>query len=136
MPKNKKYDSRIWEVLKQRLPFEKSAAHTRERENQWMQIDVNGNGLLSLAEVDKGLRDIIRLPALFNAKPVIQRAFTAAKTKVKSKSMYGDDYIQKSEYRFFLKYLRMYYEYWVAFDLIDLDGDKRLTFKEFQIATP
>ena len=54
---------------------------------------MNGNGLLSLAEIDKGLRDVIRLPALFKTKPVLMRAFTAAKTKVKSKSIYGDDYI-------------------------------------------
>jgi len=30
----------------------------------------------------------------------------------------------------------MYYEYWVAFDQIDKDGDKRLTFKEFKWASP
>ena len=89
---------------------------------------MNGNGLLSLAELDKGLRDVIRLPALFKTKPVLLRAFTAAKTKVKSKSIYGDDYIQKKEYRYLMKYLRMYYEYWVAFSMIDTDGDKRITF--------
>lgn len=45
--------------------------------------------------------------------------------------MYGDDYITKDEYRFLLKYLRMYYEYWVAFDQIDLDSDGRISYKEF-----
>ena len=55
------------------------------------------------------------------------RAFTSAKSKVKSSNSHGDDYVEKSEYRFLLKYLRMYYEYWVAFDLIDTDGDRRIT---------
>ena len=45
------------------------------RIKQWKVIDVNGNGLLSLAEVDKGMRDVIKLPGLFKLKPVLMRAF-------------------------------------------------------------
>ena len=45
---------------------------------------MNGNGLLSLAEIDKGMRDVIRLPQLFALKPVLLRAFTTVKDKVKS----------------------------------------------------
>ena len=68
---------------------------------------MNGNGYLSLAEVDKGMRDIIQLPTLFAAKPVLMRAFTAAKTKMKSKSAIADDYITKcTEFRYMLKFLR------------------------------
>ena len=94
-------------------------------------IDNNKNGFISLAEFDKGLKDIINLPALFNTKPVILRAFTAAKDYFKSNSKHGKDYIEKDEYQYLLKYLRQYYEYWVAFDLMDLDGDKRISYKEF-----
>jgi hypothetical protein len=79
-------------------------------------MDVNNNGLLSLAELDKGMKDIIRLPLLFKTKPVMLRAFNAAKAKVKSKSKYGDDYVERAEFRFLLKYLRQYFEYWIAFD--------------------
>jgi len=56
---------------------------------------MNGNGFLSLAEVDKGIRDVLNLPELFDAKPVIMRAFQAAKGKMKSKSPHGDDYVSK-----------------------------------------
>jgi hypothetical protein len=38
-------------------------------------MDINNNGLISLAELDKGMKDIIRLPELFNLKPVLMRAF-------------------------------------------------------------
>jgi len=38
-------------------------------------MDLNGNGILSLAEVDKGMRDVIKLPILFDLKPVLMRAF-------------------------------------------------------------
>lgn len=124
--------------MKDRLPWEKTPAHEQLRDQQWKALDNNNNGLLSLAEFEKGLQagGALNLPSLFKTKPVLIRAFNAAKNKVKSKSAYGDDYIEKSEYRFLLKYLRQYFEYWVAFDLIDLDGDKRITFKEFKLAAP
>jgi hypothetical protein len=34
------------------------------------------------------------------------RAFNAAKGKIKSKNDYGDDFIEKKEFRYLLKYLR------------------------------
>ena len=98
---------------------------------------MNGNGYLSLAEVDKGMRDIIQLPTLFAAKPVLMRAFTAAKTKAKSKSSVGDDYItQGTEFRYMLKYLRQYYEFFLAFNKVDTGKDQRVDKKEFFAAAP
>ena len=91
---------------------------------------------MSLAEFDKAMRDILQVPQLFAAKPVLLRAFNAAKAKSKSDSSYGDDYIEKSEYRHLLKYLRIYYEYFVAFQRIDVNGDRRISYKEFERAAP
>ena len=45
------------------------------RIQQWASIDINNNGYLSLAEIDKGLRDVICIPEVFDTKPVIMRAF-------------------------------------------------------------
>lgn len=78
--------------------------------------------------------ETLKLPVLFEAKPVLLRAFNAAKDRVKSKSKHGDDYLEFKEFRYFLKYLRQYYEYWVAFERVDTDGDRRLTFEEFKMA--
>ena len=41
-------------------------------------MDPNGNGFLSLAEVDKGILDL-GLERLFNCKPAIMKAFNIAK---------------------------------------------------------
>ena len=71
------------------------------------------------------------MPQLFDLKPVLIRAFTAAKTKMPTKSKYSDDYITRGEFRWLLKYLRVYYEYWVAFEKIDLDSDRRIGHNEF-----
>jgi hypothetical protein len=59
-------------------------------------MDVNNNGYLSLAEIDKGMRDVVALPKLFDRKPVIMRAYQAAKKAIKSKNSHGDDYVSKA----------------------------------------
>ena len=102
----------------------------------WKSFDVNGNGFLSLAEVDKGFADVVKLPKLFAIKPVLIRAFNRAKDMVKSKSKYGDDYVSKGEFRFLLQYLRQYYELWVAYSRIDTDDDRRVSKLEFNLAIP
>ena len=95
---------------------------------------MNGNGYLSLAEVDKGMRDVIRIPVLFDTKPVLLRAFNAANKKTASRRKHDDDYVTKSEYRYLLKFMRVYYEYWVAFALVDTDDDRRIDYHEFMAA--
>ncbi len=47
---------------------------------------MNGNGYLSLAEIDKGITDVVQLPVLFAAKPVLMRAYMAAKAISKAKN--------------------------------------------------
>ena len=96
----------IWDELRVKLPWHKTPEDLARRKAMWDSFDVNGNGYLSLAEVDKGMRDVVRLPALFALKPVLIRAFTEAKTIVKSKNKHSDDYISRGEFRFLLKYIR------------------------------
>ena len=55
-------------------------------------MDMNGNGVLSFAEFDKGVRDVIKLPQLFKIKPVLLRAFVAAKAKTGGGN---DDFVEK-----------------------------------------
>lgn len=64
---------------------------------------------MSLAEIDKGMRDIAQIPIIFDLKPVMMRAYMAAKNKLKSKNSHGDDYVSQAEFKYLLKYLRQYY---------------------------
>jgi hypothetical protein len=57
---------------------------------------VNNNGYLSLAEIDKGMRDVVGIPILFNLKPVLMRAFQSAKNKLPAKNKHGDDYVSRA----------------------------------------
>ena len=134
-----KAHDKIWDELHDKLPWHLTEEQRQKRIKIWSSIDVNGNGILSLAEIDKGMRDVVQLPALFELKPVLIRAFTAAKNKVKSKvkkSYNDDDYVSKGEFRVLLKYLRSYFEIWVAFDRIDTGDDRRINHSEFIAAKP
>ena len=89
------------------------------RQEYWKGFDNNGNGYVSLAETEKGIRDVIKLDNLFDAKPAIMRAFQFAKDALPGKSKYGADYIEKKEFRIFLVALRQRFEYFQAFKRID-----------------
>jgi hypothetical protein len=45
-------------------------------------FDPNGNGYLSLAEIDKGVRDVLKSDRLFEAKPAIMRAYQVQKQPI------------------------------------------------------
>jgi hypothetical protein len=102
----------------------------------WGYFDVNGNGYLSLAEIDKGMRDVVCLPKLFDTKPVLMRAYMASRDMMPAKTKYSDSYVTKGEFRFLLRYLRVYFELWIAFSRIDKDGDRRVSYSEFVQAIP
>ena len=76
------------------------------REQLWRKADANGNGFLSLAEIDKALHDEQGFEQLFGAKPVLMRAFQSARQAVKSRDSRGDDYVEKAEFRQLLVALR------------------------------
>ena len=88
------------------MPISKNSEDKERRKKLWNQIDMNGNRYVSLAEIEKGLRDVIQNDTLFKAKPAIMRAFQSAKNHSKGTSKYGDDYIEKREFRTFLVALR------------------------------
>ena len=129
----KNYD---WDSLLSSLPIKKTAEDRKKRRELWNQMDINGNNYISLAEFDKGLRDVLKLPDIFKLKKVSLRAFQAAKTAVKSSSKYGDDYVGWLEFRIILVYLRQYFEYYVMFCRIDTSDDFKINLDEFKKAVP
>ena len=55
-------------------------------------------------------------------KPVLIKAIAAAKTKVPDETKNSDN-VTQGEYRWLLKYVRIYYDYYIAFFKIDTDHD-------------
>lgn len=125
------YSEIDYERLKKKLCFDRTKEGLEKRTKMFKLFDPNANGFLSLAEVDKGIRDVLRLPDLFSIKQVIMRAFQAAKDLAPNKTKYSGDYIERNEFRYFLCYLRQYFEYYEMFERVNTNQDKYIDFDEF-----
>ncbi|CUI14795.1 flagellar calcium-binding protein, putative [Bodo saltans] len=126
-------------AVKAKLPIDLTPESKHKRMELFKQFDPNSNGYLSLAEVDKGLRDVLAIEELFDVKPVIMRAFQAAKganNKTNKAGSLGPDFVEKSEFRLLLVYLGKYFELWELFEAVDTDDDRRIDIGEFRKAVP
>jgi len=97
----------------------------------WARIDVNANGYVSLAEITKGVRDVLKVGDLFDCRPAINRAFHHCKNVAKGKNKEGDELLEFPEFRLFLQSLRQFFEYYQAFSRIDTGADRRISKEEF-----
>ena len=81
-----------WTEVYAKLPLDGSTQDKERRKAMFRQFDSNGNGHLSLAEVEKGIRDVLAIDdAVFDAKPAITRAFNSAKDATHGLSQVGAD---------------------------------------------
>ena len=148
-----------WKALTAKLPTGRDAESKARRKALFGRFDFNGNGYLSLAEVDKAVRDelgsaelfsskvrvrtcilpttpcpspFLPSPAHFSSQPVLMRAFQAAKGAAKTASTLGADYVEYPEFRLLLVYLREYFELDAAYNRLDSSDDRRLSLPEFR----
>lgn len=88
-------------------------------------LDYNGNGIVSLAEIDKYI--VERYPS-FNNKPALIRAMHAADSD-------KDGFITKDEYSALYQYIHLYHKLWNKFETMDANGDRRIDRSEFNALT-
>jgi len=119
--------------LYSKLPTERTEEALQKRRELFDSMDPNGNGYLSLAEIDKGCQEL-GLHDLFDAKPVLMRAYQSARSKNDAKNADGTDYVERSEFRLLLVYLKLYMQLYGIFARVDKDGDHRLSVEEVQSA--
>jgi len=86
-------------------------------------FDYNGNGILSLAEIDKAVIELY--PHLAKDKPAIMRAYKAADTS-------QDGFIDFKEFGRLIDLLHYYNELFKIFKKLDIDNDRRIDFEEFK----
>ncbi|PKC12544.1 EF-hand [Rhizophagus irregularis] len=86
-------------------------------------FDYNGNGILSLAEIDKAVIEIY--PHLAEDKPAIMRAYKAADTS-------QDGFIDFKEFGRLIDLLHYYNNLFQIFKKLDIDNDRRINFNEFK----
>ncbi|BBN12497.1 hypothetical protein MPTK1_5g20600 [Marchantia polymorpha subsp. ruderalis] len=114
-----------------KLPYGKTPEAKAKRSELFKEFDPNGNGYLSLAEVDRGVRDVLKFEELYDCKPAIIRAFNAAKGAGKSKAKLGADFVERSEFRLILVYLCQYFELYEMFSSVDTSDDRKVSKDEF-----
>ena len=128
-----------------KLPVCKGEPDATARSKFFASMDGNGNGFLSLAEIDGGLRKLLSAPTMAaGGRPALQRAFSAAKSVRQKGQQAGgapgspklaDDMVERGdEFRLLLLYFRRYLELFAAFEQIDTSGDRRLDREEFEAA--
>ncbi|CAJ1353480.1 unnamed protein product, partial [Effrenium voratum] len=95
----------------------------------WKRLDYNGNGIVSLAEIDKMVEEMVAggaWPAWLNNKPALMRAYK--KTILKDGD--GDDWVTKREFHNLLLNLFWYNKLYQIFDVVDGE-DRRIDCGEF-----
>ena len=92
-----------------------------QRARLFRRMDYNGNGVLSLAEIDKA---VVELWPTLNHKPVLMRAYQAADVN-------ADGMIGRREFKLLLEYVLYFHRLWGKFEEIDTDKDHRIDEDEF-----
>lgn len=105
-----------------------------DRKKLFNEIDKNGNGFLSLAELDLAVRTQW---TDFNHREALIRAYKLADMKSADGKKDGflswNDDEKKCEFSRFLKYLHLYVDYWRKFTEIDIDQDGCLERDEWRL---
>tara|TARA_Y100000389_G_scaffold204574_1_gene258077 strand:+ start:6195 stop:6803 length:609 start_codon:yes stop_codon:yes gene_type:complete len=89
---------------------------------QFKEMDYNGNGLISLAEIDKL---IVEKYPIYNNKPALIRSYKAADSN-------NDGFITLSEFKNLWNYINIYNDLWSHFADMDVDEDRRISRTEFK----
>ena len=91
-----------WAAFARKLPTARDPESTAARKKLFNQFDANRNGLLSVAEVDMAVRGVLKSPALFHSKPVVMRAYQAARRANGARSGRKGDFVERNEFRLLL----------------------------------
>jgi hypothetical protein len=127
-----------WPEINAKLPVDRTPEQQAMRAMLFKHGDINGNGFLSLAEAWMLLREVLKIDAVIDLKPVTMRAFVAAKglgIKFGLRSL-GDDHIEKKEFRMMLVYVKEFLAIWDIFATADTSHDRCLTKAEFTACFP
>lgn len=98
-----------------------SRPHDSEVRQTFAAMDYNGNGLISLAEIDKYVSE--RYPSLDN-KPALLRAYKATDAD-------SNGFITRDEYHLLWVYIEVFTRHWHVFEKVDMDKDRRISQEEF-----
>lgn len=132
-----KVDASTDKFVKLRLSLEEEMkkygmTETGDLKQLWKRLDFNGNGVVSLAEVDKMVVEMVQggaWPSWLNNKPALMRAFQKS---IRFNPDGRSDFIEKGEFHCLLLNIFWFNKLWMIFENMDTDHDRRISFEEFQ----
>ncbi len=124
------------DFLTQKLPIERTKEGFLNRKQIFDKFDKNHNGFISYIEALQGIKEILGLVEVSDCKPAVYRAFMAAKNSQRNKFQQSSEFIELNEFRYFLCYIRQFYEYYQMFSLINTDGNISINWSEFLSGLP
>ncbi len=128
---------KILRAIENYLPLGEAAEAKNYIEKMYEKACPGHLGDMTIDEMDKFVRDVLKCHALFNCKPVLQKGLQMAKMrKTPKKKVSSAESINAEEFRFCLLYVRRYFELWLMFQLIDKNGDRCVSLEEFVAAVP
>jgi len=122
--------------LTKKLCVERTKEGFEKRKELFRKFDKNNNGFISYIEALQGVKEALNLSEVSECKPVIYRAFVAAKNSQRNKAKLSNEFIELNEFRYFLCFIRQYYEYYQMFSYIDTDGNSSISYNELKAAIP
>jgi len=125
-----------YQMITQTLCTERTPEGMKKRMELFDKFDTNKNGLLTLRECDLGIKNVLNLHEVSECKPVIFKAFEAAKGISSNGKDSSKNYVEKNEFRYFLCYIRQYFEYYQMFCQINSNANLSISYQEFLEAIP
>jgi Ca2+-binding EF-hand superfamily protein len=142
------------DLLKNKLPYDKSDESKKKRATLFGEWDKNGNGILSLAEIDKGIRSALGVGDIgpSGLAPVLMLAYQVARNygsgldmtavygmkaamELKDSNIYAST-VNKREFRVLLEYIHKYHHLYETYKSIDKNADGRVGSTEFEACKP
>merc|ERR1711962_1749986 len=118
-----------WERINSRLPYLRNEEDKKRRKNMGEAIDINGNGYVSLAEITKGVRDVIGVDDLFDSRPAINRSFHHCRKL--SKRISKEEFTSDSMRKTIQEWVGPIEDMEAEFDRVDSSGGGQILFSEF-----
>jgi len=122
-----------WAALQDSLPVSLSQSDKDKRKELWQKMHVTHSPYLALFEIDAGIQKVLKCDELFDAKPVINRAYMYAR-EVNPKG--PQDKLEYCEFRLLLVYLKGLFNVYQIFKDIDKSNDMVLSLEELERAGP
>jgi Ca2+-binding EF-hand superfamily protein len=122
-----------WESVKANLPVGTSQEDKERRKALWRSFHVTHSQYLALFEVDAAMSKVLQCQELFDAKPVIRKAYKYARV---ANPNGPKDKLEFCEFRLLLVYLKGIFDVYQIFMTLDESKDKVLQLEELHKAGP